>query len=465
MTLKAKLAAVIATALTLGLALPTRAAHRPPNLIIILADDLGYADVGFNGCKDIPTPNIDSIAAHGIRFSSGYVTFPVCSPSRAGLMTGRYPQRFGHERNPRFEPKNPVSGLPLTETTLAQTLGRAGYVSGCIGKWHLGAYPTLRPLQRGFNEFFGFLGGGHQYFPENFTIRNPDDAHNEAQSYRLWIMRGDEPVKVTSYLTDAFSDEAVRFVQHHRDQRFFLYLAYNAPHTPMQATAKYLARFATIENPKRRTYAAMVSAMDDGVGRLLATLGALGLDQDTLVFFLSDNGGPTKANASDNRPLRGQKSDPWEGGFRVPFAVQWPGHLPQGTVYDRPVLSTDIYATIAALAGAPLDPRHPLDGTNLMPYLDGQNPGSPHPTIYLRKYDQGAFAVRTGDYKLVIPRRGMPPQLFDLAKDISESTNIAAAHPRTLQTLEQERAAWAAQLVPPVFDGLLTPRHPAPHRP
>ena len=308
----------------------------PPNLIVILTDDQGYADVGFNGCKDIPTPNLDSIARNGVRFTSGYVSFSVCSPSRAGLLTGRYEQRFGHERNPRFEPGNRQSGLPLTETTLADTLGKVGYRSGIIGKWHLGAHPELHPLQRGFNEFFGMLGGGHRYFPEDLTIRETSQAKSQSEedSYRLWILRNHEPVRTTQYLTDEFSDEAVRFIARHKTRPFFLYLAYNAPHGPLQATEKYLRRFPNIQNAKRRTYAAMVSAVDDGVGRVLAELRTQGLEDNTLVCFLSDNGGPTDANGSDNHPLRGGKGSPWEGGFRVPFAVQWPGHLPMPAYRD-----------------------------------------------------------------------------------------------------------------------------------
>jgi len=225
-----------------GLAADTQT-PKPPNLIIILTDDQGYSDVGFNGCQDIPTPNLDSIARNGVQCLNGYVSYSVCSPSRAGLLTGRYEQRFGHERNPGWEPDNPQSGLPLSETTLADSLGKAGYWSGIIGKWHLGAHPDLHPLKRGFNEFFGFLIGAHQYFPEELTIKNTNDAKTIEESRRLWILRDHEPVKTTQYLTDEFSDEAVAFVARNKDRPFFLYLAYNAPHTPLQASEKYLSRF------------------------------------------------------------------------------------------------------------------------------------------------------------------------------------------------------------------------------
>ncbi len=429
--------------------------NRAPNLIVIMTDDQGYADVGFNGGKDIPTPNLDSIARNGVLFTSGYVAYPVCSPSRAGFITGRYPQRFGYERNPRFQPDNRVSGLALTETTLADALGKVGYHSGIIGKWHLGAHPDLHPLKRGFNEFFGHLGGGARYFPEELTLKEFSPAMNESQSYRLWMLRNHEPTRTTQYLTDEFSGEAVRFVTRHKDGPFFLFLSYNAPHAPLQAPEKYLSRFTGIEDPRRRTYAAMVSAVDDGVGQLLAKLCELGLEDQTLVFFLSDNGGPERVNASDNGSLRGGKSDAWEGGIRVPFAAQWPGRLPKGLVYDKPVLSLDIFATIAALAGASTDPARPLDGINLMPYLTGENTDAPHEAVFLRKLDQGAYAVRRGDHKLVIPQSGAKQQLYNLTDDLGETKNLASAQPEILGELEQLRVAWDAQLIPPVFEGLI----------
>jgi arylsulfatase A-like enzyme len=439
---------------------PGRAATagRPPNLIVIMTDDQGYHDVGFNGCKDIPTPNIDSIARHGVQFTNGYVAYAVCSPSRAGLLTGRYQQRFGHERNPRWEPGNPNSGLPLTETTLADALGKVGYHSGIIGKWHLGAHPDLHPLKRGFDEFFGHLGGGHRYFPEDLNLTDAHQAKNESDSYRLMILRDTTPVKTTQYLTDEFSAEAVRFVERRKDSPFFLYLAYNAPHAPMQATEKYLARFPNIKDAKRRTYAAMVSAVDDGVGKLLARLRELNLESTTLVVFLSDNGGPTEANASDNTPLRGAKGSPWEGGIRVPFAAQWPGRIPKGMVFESPVISLDIFATIAAVAQVQVDPARPLDGVNLMPYLTGEKTSAPHDAIFLRMFDRGAFAVRSGDYKLVIPAKGSAPELFNLTQDIGEARDLSATEAGVLKQLEAKRAEWDAQLIAPVFEGLLQER-------
>jgi arylsulfatase A-like enzyme len=428
--------------------------ERPPNLIVIMTDDQGYADVGFNGCKDIPTPHIDSIAANGVRFTDGYVSYAVCSPSRAGFLTGRYQQRFGHERNPRWNPNNRQSGLPLSETTLADALGKAGYQNGLIGKWHLGAHPDLHPLKRGFHEFFGHLGGGHRYFPEELTLKNTNQAKNEADSYRLWILRNDTPVRTTKYLTDEFSDDAVRFIEKHKSRPFFLYLAYNAPHSPLQASEKYLSRFPDITNGKRRTYAAMVSAVDDGVGQVLATLREQGLEENTMIVFLSDNGGPAD-NASDNQPLRGTKGSPWEGGIRVPFAMQWPKRIPKGLVYQKPVIALDIFATITAQAEIAPDPERPLDGVNLIPYLTGEKSGPPHEAIYLRMFDRGSYAVRSGDMKLVIEKKDSTMTLYDLSKDIGERNNLAASKPAERDALDKKRIAWDAELIEPVFEGLI----------
>ncbi|MBK8515717.1 MAG: sulfatase-like hydrolase/transferase [Saprospiraceae bacterium] len=285
----------------------THVDDRAPNLIIILADDLGYEDVGFNGCKDIPTPNIDKIASNGVKFTNAYVSYAVCGPSRAGLITGRYQDRFGFERNPLFAPNDPNMGLPLSEETLAEALKKANYKSVALGKWHLGAYQTLRPLNRGFDDFFGFLSGGHQYFPENMTLEDEFEVKAQFDAYKTKLLKNNQRIEEKEYLTDAISREAVYSIEKYKDEPFFLYVAYNAPHAPLQATGKYLSRFEAISDNKRKTYAAMVSAIDDGVGRILEKLDLLGLTDNTIICFLSDNGGPEKVNASNNGILRGQR--------------------------------------------------------------------------------------------------------------------------------------------------------------
>jgi len=337
--------------------------------------------------------------------------------------------------------------------TIAESLAKAGYQSSIIGKWHMGAHKeTHHPLNRGFTEFYGHLGGGHRYFPEELTIEDSYAITEESQSYRTWIMRNHTPEKTEKYLTDEFSDEAVSFVERHADEPFFLFISYNAPHAPLQATEEYLARFPHINDPKRKTYAAMVSALDDGVGRVLNKLEDLEIDHNTLIVFLSDNGGPETKNASDNGPLREGKSSHYEGGYRVPFAFRWNGVLEPG-VYDFPVSSLDIFATISELAGSRVNMDRVLDGVNLIPYVKGKKKSAPHQNIYLRKFDQQRYAVRDGDYKLVIS--GNVKELYDLSKDIGEQNNLAQQMPEKVNALEAILNEWTAELIDPTFLGLI----------
>jgi arylsulfatase A-like enzyme len=334
----------------------------------------------------------------------------------------------------------------------AEVLKPVGYTSGIVGKWHLGAHETLHPLARSFDFFYGHLGGGHRYLPEDLTIAGV--GKNEEESYRTKILRNYEMMETQNYLTEEFSDAAVEFVEANKDQPFFLFLSYNAPHLPLQATEKYLSRFPNLEG-NRKIYAAMVSAVDDGVGQVLDTLDELKLMEDTIVVFLSDNGGPEPKNASDNGALRGAKGDAWEGGFRVPYAVQWTGVLPAGTEYHKPVSSLDLLATIAELADAPKDPKRPLDGVNLIPYLSGENDGVPHEAIYLRKFDGGKYTVRKGDFKLILQWEGGTPELYNLEEDIGEKNNIASQHPEKVQQLDELRKQWDSELIDPIFLGLI----------
>lgn len=453
---------------TLGSALG--APTPPPNLIVILTDDQGYHDVGFNGCRDIPTPNLDSIASNGVRFTSGYIASTLSSPSRAGLLTGRYPERFGYEHDTQWQPNKQDAGLPPAEITLADLLGQAGYATGMIGKWHLGYSPAAHPLKRGFQEFFGFLAGGHRYLPEEFTIDDPRMAKSEDDNWHLWLMRNYEPVKTTNYLTDELAGEAVRFIARHQDKPFFLLLACNAPHDPLTTTEnglpevleKYSRKFPKILGPHRRAYAVMMSALDNGVGGILAELRKTGLAQQTMVVYLSASGGALDENSSDNYPLRGSKSYPYEGGWRVPFAMQWPGHLPKGIVYDEPVLSLDIFATLTALANVPTNPAVTLDGVNLVPYLTGLKTGSPHETIFLRMPDRGAFAVRSGAYKLVVPAAGRAAELYNLTNDISETVNLAADQPEIVNELLKKHDLWSRQMMFPSSPGTTERKVPHP---
>ena len=415
-----------------------KAKQRKPNIVVIISDDQGYADVGVHGCKDIPTPHLDSIARNGIHFTNGYVSCPVCSPTRAGLMTARYQQRFGHEFNTGPAPGSLREhvGLPLSEVTMADVLKKAGYVTGAVGKWHLGMRPKFHPLKRGFDEFFGFQHGGHSY------LKLAPDSYNP-------IQRGTKPVHEKEYLTDAFSREAVAFIERHKDKPFFLYLAYNAVHTPMEATEKYLDRFANIRDRKRRTYAAMLAAMDDGVGAVLAKLREAGIEDDTLIFFLSDNGGPTRANASRNDPLRGDKGTMYEGGIRVPFFVQWKRRLPAGKTCDHPVIALDMFPTAVAAAGGSMPTDRKIDGVNLLPYLKGEKKEPPHEMLFWRMGTRRA--MRKGNWKLV-KLGAQPPELYHLARDVGEKKNLAAQKPEIVSELSEALAKWEGELREPLWE-------------
>ena len=419
------------------------AAGRKPNILVILADDLGYGELGCQGfTAQIPTPNIDSIAKSGVRFTSGYVSGPYCSPTRAGLMTGRYQTRFGYE----FNPTGGRNGLPLTEKTIADRLKAAGYVTGLVGKWHLGATPEMHPQQRGFDEFFGFLGGAHDYFKS------------------AGIQRGTTPVTELDYTTDAFGREAVAFIERHRHQPWFLYLAFNAVHTPMQATDDRLAKFPQIAEKPRRTYDAMMLAMDEAVGKVRQKLADAGLEQNTLVAFISDNGGPTMPgttiNASRNDPLRGSKRTTLEGGIRVPFIVSWPGHVRPGRC-EQPAIQLDLHATALAAAGVTVPPEWKLEGVDLLPFLAGGQTGAPHNVLCWRFGKQ--MAIRAGDFKLVRydlnadTRAGgrsqgtTPAKLYNLRDDLGETNDLAAALPGKVKELQSQWDAWNTANVKPLW--------------
>lgn len=413
---------------------------KKPNILVIVADDLGYGELSMQGfTSQIPTPNVDALAKGGIRFTSGYVSGPYCSPTRAGLMTGRYQQRFGHEFNPGPAQATAANvGLPLEEKTIGDRLKASGYATGWFGKSHLGYQPSFHPLKRGFDEYFGFLGGMHDY------LDAAADAHNP-------ILKGTEPVNNIGYTTEAFGEQAIQFIGKHKSEPWLCYLAFNAVHAPLESTEKYLSRFSNIEERKRRTFAAMLSAMDDAVGAVMAKLRETGQEENTLVFFISDNGGPTAQTTSGNGPLRGFKAQTWEGGVRVAWAMHWKGHIAAGQVDDRPVIQLDILPTALAAAGVAVQPEWKLDGVNLLPYVTGEKKDAPHEALYWRFGQQ--IAIRKGDWKLVKAPAGggveagerggvattQGAQLYNLAKDIGEQTNLADKEPEKVRELA---AAW-----------------------
>jgi arylsulfatase A-like enzyme len=420
-------------------------AARPPNVVLIVGDDMGYADLGVQGSRNVVTPNIDAIAADGVRFTNAYVSAPQCSPARAGLLTGRYQERFGHEVN--LSPADDRFGLPLTETTIADRLKKAGYATGLVGKWHLGTDPPFHPLRRGFEEFFGFLGGSHPF------VRDEHQA----------LLRGTAPVDEPAYLTDAFGREAVGFITAHRSDPFFLYLAFNAVHVPLAVDAKRLEKFAAISDEQRRLYVAALFAMDEAIGRVLGALRETKLLDDTLVVFLNDNGGPTMkgvtVNGAVNLPLRGSKRTTLEGGIRVPLFLRWPAKLPRGRVVEEPVIQLDLVPTILAAAHVPIDPAWKLDGVDLLPHLpDGKAATRPHGALFWRFGPQ--MAIREGDWKLVRydlaveGRPGTSPaRLYDLRHDVGETTDLAAREPDRVRALQSAWDRWNAGNVPPLWRG------------
>ncbi len=456
------------------IALHAADATAKPNIVYIVVDDLGYGELGSYGGKGIPTPHLDALAAGGARFTSGYVTAPFCAASRAALMTGRYQTRFGFEFNP-IGAKNaaPGIGLPVAEKTVADRLRDVGYATGLVGKWHLGGTEPFHPQRRGFDEFFGFLHEGHYYVrppwqgvttwlrrkklpdggqgrwtsPDGRIVWSTHLGSNEPE-YDTGnpLLRSSQPVDEKANLTDAFTREACDFIGRHRSQPFFLYLAYSAVHSPMQGTDEYMKKFAHIEDIQRRIFAAMLAHFDDSVGKVLAELRKSGVEENTLVVFLGDNGGPTEELTSSNAPLRGGKGDLWDGGIRVPFIVSWKNRIPAGRIVDASVASIDATATALELANAGPSQKQ-LDGINLMPLLTGKMAEVPERTLFWRVGQKNA--LRSGNWKLI--RDGKEWQLYDLANDIGETTNLAAKEPARVQQLTSLWDKWNAEQIEPLW--------------
>ncbi|NNE91799.1 MAG: sulfatase-like hydrolase/transferase [Verrucomicrobiales bacterium] len=460
------------------------AQEKKPNFVLLVADDLGYGELGCQGNPEIPTPHIDSIAKNGVRFTQGYVTAPFCSASRAGFMTGRYQTRFGYEFNPiGAANEDPEAGLPVGEKTIADELVNAGYVTGMFGKWHLGGTAKYNPIRRGFDEFFGFMHEGHYFVPPPYQgtttwLRRkvlpggattgrwisedgkliytthmgntePDyDADNP-------IYRAGQPVEEKEYFTDAITRESVDFIDRNADKPFFLYVPYSAVHSPLQGADAYMEKFEHIEDIQRRIFAAMLSNLDDSVGEILAKLREKGVEENTLIVFLSDNGGPTRELTSSNLPLRDGKGSVYEGGLRVPFLMQWKGKIPTGGKFDYPVWSLDLFGTAVAMSGANPAGKKKFDGVNLLPFLTGERETNerPHETLFWRIGPKAA--LRSGEWKILRnPTRGKDPEweLYNLAVDVSETKNRAEENPEKLAELKAEWGRWNAQMIDPIWN-------------
>jgi len=419
-----------------------RAADRKPNFLILLSDDAGYADFSFQE-KCAPelkavTPALDKLAGEGARFTDAYVSGCVCSPSRAGLLTGRYQQRFGHEQNiPAGYMKG---GLPLDEKLMGDQLKPLGYASGIVGKWHLGYPEAYWPGKRGFDQSYIFLQGQRKYSPLQ-----------KQQPNQIFLENG-KPVPDEGYSTDRIGDAACRFMEAKKDQPWFLYVSFNAVHMPLEGREEDMKKLEDIKPPLHRKYVGTMKAMDDNVAKILAKLDALGLAKDTLVIFTNDNGGQT-ANSASNAPLRGHKGEVWDGGTRVPMLMRWPGVITPGRVVKDPVISLDFATTFLAAAGGSALPGHKLDGADLLPLLKDSKPLPERPLFWRSGGKNGIAAVRSGDFK-VVWNRGTDddkPHLFNIREDISEAKDLSAENPDKLKALLGSLAAWEKETVDPLW--------------
>lgn len=404
----------------------------PPNIVVILVDDAGYTDFGFMGCRDLKTPNIDKLANNGVVFSDAHVSATVSGPSRAGLMTGRYQQRFGFECNPSH---NNFTGLDLNEETLAEALKNAGYNTAAFGKWHLGDAPEYRPNARGFDYFWGFLAGGRSYFSNH-----KNDVEGDIHS----ILENDQFQTFEGYLTDRLGDQAVDYIEANKEKPFFIYWAPNAVHTPMEATQEDMEIF---EGHPRQKLAAMTWALDRAVGNIISKLETEKLLENTLIFFLSDNGGAYN-NLSSNLPLKGYKGNKFEGGHRVAFFMHWPRELKEPKTFDGLTSSLDIFATSIAVSGGKRSLEIPMDGVNLLPFLNGCNEEEPHENLYWRKDKMAAH--RNGDFK-IIKVENLGYRMYNLKENLQETKDLSSSELEVFEKLSKELEHWETGLMEPLW--------------
>ena len=428
-----------------------------PNILVILCDDLGYSDLGFNGSKDIPTPALDALAKTGTIFTSAYVAHPFCGPSRASLMTGLYAHKIGAQFNlPPNSGETIKKGISLEETFISKVLDDAGYQTGLIGKWHLGSNPEFHPNVRGFDDFYGFLGGGHGYFPEKYRAdykRQEKNGRKLIWDYLHPLEHNGKQVKETEYLTDAFSREGVRFIKDASKTKdpFFLYMSYNAPHTPLEAKEEDLKLFSHIKDKKRKTYAAMVYAVDRGVKKIVDALKESGEYENTLIVFFSDNGGKTKAGAT-NYPLKEGKGSVYEGGFRVPMFFHWPNVVPSGKKYDYSVSALDFYPTFAKLAGAKIPQGKRIDGKNIWDNFLMNRDNHKDENIYVLRHRNGFsdVGVRNNEWKAV-KAYNQKWKLFNIYKDLAESNDISKNNAAILKSMVNDAKVWSDSHIQPYF--------------
>ncbi len=459
-------------------------AQQKPNIIFILADDLGYGDISAYGSKIVQTPNIDALANSGAKMINGYCTSPICSPSRAAMLTGRYQQRFGFEYQEKDAPIGRMTllqkrkflrrakkegdiidlsrdsitvpnGLPANETTIAQLLQKHGYKTGVIGKWNLGVAKYQLPDAKGFDYFYGFYTAASLYAAKKdagIIDKTTPSILDRPTWYREGlsaIRRNGTIIKEKEYLTYSIANEAVSFIEENKHAPFFLYVPFSAPHTPLQAPRELVKKFEDEPDPIKQVYYAMIVALDEAIGKIMDKVKKEGLEENTLIIFTSDNGGAVYTTATNNEPLKGGKMSEFDGGLKVPYIMSFPGRIPAGKMYGYPVSTLDIFATITASVDIEPGDEKKRDGVNIIPYLTGENASRPHEVLYWRNgYSK---AVRKGDYKLYVNDKEKVTYLYDLSIDPGEYNDISAANPGKLQELKAELAAWEATLIKPMW--------------
>lgn len=443
----------VATVLCCNLTLwtgPTEAANHArqlkPNIVLLFADDAGYGDFGFHGSHHFKTPHLDQLARSGVLLKSFYVSGASCGPSRAGMITGQYQQRFGYEENnvPMYMSDNgkltgDEMGLPTDLQTMGNHLQALGYRTAVFGKWHLGVADRYHPLRRGFDEFYGFRGGARSFFP----LKDPSSAERENLMERGFQAYQEHE----GYLTDVLADEACDFIERSKEAPFFAYVSFNAVHAPMESDPQDAETFPQLKGT-RQTAARMMLSLDRACGQIVDKLKELGLEENTLVVFTNDNGGPMDRNGSSNYPFSGVKATQLEGGIRVPGIVSWQGKLEPGTRYDHPLTTLDLLPTFVKAGGGDPKSIKGLDGVDMLPYLQGRNNDRPHETLYWKMENRGA--IREGNWKLLrYPDR--PAELFNIARDPAEQSNQAANEPQMVQSLFRKLFAWELTLERPLF--------------